>query len=270
VFFAHFTIRIALVKKNVLFTHMADKFDSLLGPLAQLMVAQGIGFPELAERLKGHYVAAAMGQLDGKQTDSKLSVMTGLQRRDVARLRAFERKPPKPHPLTRLVALWQTHPDYSDHGTPRALARSGPIGSFDSLAREVRQDIHPRTLLDGLHEAGMVEGEDPITLIKRAYTPPGGSEEQVSYLSENAGDHLLAAVENIHAQQPPHFERALHYTGLTEEGVAQLKQAFEQAQMTLLTDLYAEAARLKAKAPAGSPHRIRLGGYAYSSKDSSE
>jgi hypothetical protein len=100
---------------------MPDAFDALLAPLARLFLARGVVYSELAERLKGHYVKAAMAQSAVKSTDSRLSVITGLSRREVARLRAFETRAPKPNPLTRLVALWQTDTDYCDETGPKDL-----------------------------------------------------------------------------------------------------------------------------------------------------
>jgi hypothetical protein len=174
----------------------------------------GYPFGDLTERLKGHYVQAASEQSDGKITDSRLSVMTGLQRRDIARLRAFEHKAPKPNPLTRLVALWQAHPDYSHKGKAKPLPRTGDAPSFESLAREVRQDVHPRAMLDTLFAAGTVKlDQDTVALAQTAYVPLAGSEEQLDYLAENVGDHLAAAAENVLGPHPRHFERAAHYTG---------------------------------------------------------
>ena len=57
---------------------MLQTLDHILAPLARLLVARGIPFGDLTERLKGHYVQAASEQSDGKITDSRLSVMTGL------------------------------------------------------------------------------------------------------------------------------------------------------------------------------------------------
>ena len=243
---------------------MPDDLDPLLSALADLVVARGVPFPELAERLKGHCVAAAAERATGKVTDSRLSVMTGLQRRDVARLRAFKAKPARPTPLTRVVTLWRTHPDYVSGGAPRILPRTGDAPSFDHLARLVRQDVHPRTLLDALVTAGTVLIEDEtVQLVKSAYVPPGGGAEQLSYLAENVGDHLRAANENVDGREPAFFERALHYTGLTEAQTAALQTRFGDAMMPLLEMLSREAEAMKQAAGPKARHRIRLGGYGY-------
>ena len=252
---------------------MPDDFDPLLAPLARLMVARGVAFGDLAERLKGHYVQAALALAEDKTTDSRLSVMTGLQRRDIARLRAFEARPPRPNPLTRLVAQWQTDPLYAPGGRPAPLPRMGAAPSFESLARAVRQDVHPRTFLDTLEAAGTVRLEgDKVLLIETAYVPLGGSEDQIAYLAQNSGDHLQTAAENVLGRQPPLFERAVHYSGLTRAQAEALAARFATAEMALLEALSREAAAMKeanrqAAAPAetGSTEaalvKFRAGGY---------
>ncbi len=250
---------------------MASMFDSLLAALARLMVARGVPFAELAERLKGHYVRAAQDQArrdsnSGKVTDSRLSVLTGLQRRDIARLRAFDHKPVRATPLSRLVATWQSDPEYTRDGLPIPLPRTGPAPSFEALARDIRQDIHPRTMLDTLSAAGTVTVNDHVTLVETAYVPLSGSDEQLSYLSDNTGDHLMAACDNVQGLTPAHFERAVHYTGLTADQVEELDVAFREKQAKLLTQVNAHAARLKATAPDGASHRFRAGAYMYSTK----
>ncbi|WP_299926145.1 DUF6502 family protein [uncultured Pelagimonas sp.] len=250
---------------------MSSMFDSLLAALARLMVARGVPFADLAERLKGHYVRAAQDQASrdsssGKVTDSRLSVLTGLQRRDIARLRAFEHKPARANPLSRLVATWQSDPTYSKDGQPIPLPRTGPPPSFEALARHIRQDIHPRTMLDTLSAAGTVAVNDHVTLVDTAYVPLSGSDEQLAYLSDNTGDHLMAACENVQGATPAHFERAVHYTGLTADQVTDLDIAFRDGQAKLLTQINAQAARLKAAAPKGANHRFRAGTYLYATK----
>ncbi|MBU2981863.1 hypothetical protein KO498_08550 [Lentibacter algarum] len=247
---------------------MLPMLDHILAPLARLLVARGVVFSDLVERLKGHYVQAATEQSEGKTTDSRLSVMTGLQRRDIARLRAFEHKQPKPNPLTRLVALWQSLPEYSSDGAPKLLPRTGDAPSFESLARTVRQDVHPRAMLDALFASGTVKlSQDSVELVQTAYVPLAGSEEQLDYLAANVGDHLAAAADNVLAPHPPHFERAAHYTGLSEAQIKGLQSRYDAAQMALLEEIAQDAERLKAQAPAGAAQRFRAGGYFFSSTE---
>lgn len=249
---------------------MIDLLDRLLGPFARLMVARGVQFPELAERLKAHYVEAAKGMSDGKMTDSRLSVLTGLQRRDIARLRALPASEPRTHHLARLLALWQNEPAFAG----RDLPKNGPAPSFEALAKIVRKDIHPRTMLDTLAAAGAVAIDDEtqqVCLLQSSYQPLSGSEDQLAYLTQNLGDHFDAATDNVLGQDPPHFERAVHYSALTKDHVAALKADYDAGQMALLKRLSARAAEMKKDAmklpPENRTVRFRAGGYFYETQE---
>jgi hypothetical protein len=254
------------LSKEMCELHMMELFDALFAPVARLLVARGVLFPDLVERMKAHYVQAALAQAGQRMTDSRVSVLTGLQRRDVARLRGTDVKDRRPSHLTRLVALWQTGAEWSSDGQARVLARSGPEGSFESLAQAVRRDVHPRTMLDTLVSAGTVtlsEDGQEVRLVQTSYQPLAGSDDQLAYLARNLGDHAQSAFENVQGRDPPHFERAVHYTGLTEAQVAALAARFAAAEMALFQEISQTAARMKAENAAPGSLRFRAGGYFY-------
>lgn len=251
---------------------MNNELDPLFAALADLVVMRGMPFPELTECLKGHCVAAAAARAEGKVTDSRLSIMTGLQRRDVARLRAFEAKAPRATPLARLVSLWRTDPVYAPDGVPMSLPRTGEAPSFDALARTVRQDVHPRTMLDALISAGTVHAEGESVMLKQtAYLPMRGSPDQLAYLAVNVGDHLRAATANVDGASPPFFERAVSASGLSAEEAGALRAKFADGMMRLLEALNSEAEAMKRSATRkDGMHRVRLGGFGYGTKEESE
>jgi hypothetical protein len=230
--------------------------DALLAPLARLFVAHGLPFADIAERLKRHYVAAAQKQAGSRATDSRLSVMTGLQRREVIRLSQspLDEATPRPNHLARLVQVWR-----SDLGG-RSLPRTGETGSFESLARSIRRDVHARTMLEQLLAAGTVRvDEGEVLLVAESYQPSAGSEAQLDYLADNAGDFLHAATANVLADAAPFFERTAHFNQLDAAAIRSLEASFHAGQMALLTDLANQAARLQQTAPG--THRFRAGGF---------
>lgn len=240
--------------------------DPLLRPLARLLVAQGVQFPAFAESMKSHYVEAAKRGIaaeTAKLTDSRLSAMTGLQRRDVARLKdgpasAKERS----NYLARLVAEWQTDSQFRG----QVLPKSG-TGSFDTLARQVHQDVHPRTMLDALIAAGTVSYDtdrDEVQLLASSFLPLAGSEDQLDYLARNTGDHLAAAVENV-VQDAGHFERAAHYSNLTIDQIEELDAMLHREQMALLERISRKTAEMKRQNTG--PYRMRIGAYFYRTEE---
>lgn len=243
---------------------MSSRLDPLLFAFARLMVAQGVLFPAFVERMKLQYLKAAERET-ARPSDSAISVATGLQRRDIARLRSVPGSPdPAPNALARLVAQWDTRAAY-----PKTIPRQGPAPSFDALARSIRKDVHPRTLLDALVAAGTVAvvGQD-VRLLQSSYQPLAGSDEQLDYLASNVGAHLDAARENVTLSPAPHFERAVHYDGLSNDAVAELEAMYRTAQQTLLEDINRKAAALQVR--SGGNNRFRAGGYFYGKEETGD
>lgn len=227
--------------------------DAVFAPIARLCVVQGVLFPQLVERFKAQFVRAAIGAINSKPTDSRISVMTGLQRRDIARLRANESEPNLPiNHLARLVARWVA-----------AGAATLSRHDFDVLASEIRRDVHPATQLAQLVDAGTVAvaGDGLISLLSRSYQPSTGSTEQLEYLARNGGDFLKAGIGNIITDPAPFYERAVHYNGMSAEAVGTLEEEFRADQQVLLEQINARAATLRKSAPGN--HRFRAGGYFY-------
>lgn len=237
---------------------MIHVLEALLAPIARLCVARGLPFPDVADRLKAQFVRAAASQIKGKVTDSRISVMTGLQRRDIARLRAApETSEPRVNHLSRLVAQWVAQ-------GAEPLSRA----DFDAMAQGIRRDVHPATMLAQLQDAGtvVVTDADRVVLQARSYQPLPGSAAQLDYLARNGGDFLSAAVTNVVQDPAPFFERAVHYNHLSADAVAELEAEYRAAQMRVLEQINARAAALQAEAPGHM--RFRAGGYFY--KESEE
>ncbi len=264
----HISWSLAVVKKNVHIAHVADLLDTLFAPFARLMVARGVLFPELVERLKAHYIAAAIEQAEGKATDSRISVLTGLQRRDIARLKSEPPVQTRSNHLATLIERWRVHPNYQAQDIPR----SGEKPSFEALARGIRRDVHPRTMLDTLLNSGTVEAldNDMLRLCQTSYQPLAGSEDQLAYLTRNLGDHLSAATDNVMGERPPHFERAVHYGGLTMEQVLDLEEEHKRVQMAVFETLADKAADMKAEQKPDAEYRFRAGAYFYRRRDKTE
>ena len=65
---------------------LGEVFQRVLSPIVRVLLARGVRFPEAADWLKETFVRAAGGafRIEGRRlTDSRISLLTGLQRKDV-------------------------------------------------------------------------------------------------------------------------------------------------------------------------------------------
>ena len=125
-------------------------------PLVRLLMRAGVTFPVLAELVRGLYVEVAIRDLllDRKaRTDSRVSLLTGVHRKEIRRLRLLPRDadpiPPAVTVASQIIARWVGSPAYTDgSGRPRPLPRAAaaPGGpSFDALVESVTTDVRPQS-----------------------------------------------------------------------------------------------------------------------------
>ncbi|RYC29200.1 hypothetical protein D3273_25110 [Lichenibacterium minor] len=219
----------------------------VLRPLVRLLVRRGIVFPALCDVLRELYVNVAEYDfaLPGKeQTDSRVSLLTGLHRKEVRRLRGAGAPvsvvPASLSRTSRILARWLADRKTTDaKGMPRPLPRVAPPGrpSFEALVKSVTRDLRPRAVLDEWIDKRLatLDEADVVTLLDRAFVPGGGDEQQLYYFGRNLHDHVAAAVANISAEAPRYLERAVHYDGLSAELAADLEQRSRALAMEALT-----------------------------------
>ena len=110
---------------------LAEGLRRILRPLVRLLIARQLTFPWAADVLRGLYVQVALREfpVEGKrQTDSRITLLTCVHRKDVKRLRgqrATAVRAPRAASLgAQLIARWTALPEYLDeHGQPRPLPR---------------------------------------------------------------------------------------------------------------------------------------------------
>lgn len=254
----------------------------LLRPLVRLLTAQGVTYPMLAELLKQTYVdvAAAEFGLEGEPpTDSRVSLLTGVHRKDVKRLRGREERAADAMPElvalgAHLAAAWTTRRDLRDgRGRPKPLPRlasEGGARSFEAVVASISKDIRARVVLDEWLRLGVAELDDQDRVVLRAsgFVPARGFEEKAYYFGENLHDHIAAAAHNVGGGSPPFLERSAHYEGLTRSSVALLAALAEKTGMEAVRAVYAKAKECEAKdRKLEEPrHRMRFGIYFYSDK----
>jgi hypothetical protein len=251
----------------------------LLQPLVRLLTAQGFTYPMLADLLKKIYVDVAVRdfRLDGAApTDSRVTLLTGVHRKDVKRLRDGAAPEGESMPETvalgaQLAAAWTTRRALRDRkGRPRPLPRLASQGgerSFEGLVASISKDIRARSLLDEWVRLGVakIDEQDRVVLSSSAFVPSRGFDEKAFYFGHNLHDHIAAAAHNVQGEGPPFLERSVHYEGLEAASVANLKELAERAGMEAVQAVYREAKERETRdrKAEGLKQRITFGIYFY-------
>ncbi len=250
---------------------------SLLRPLVRLLMRSGITFPVLADLLRGLYVDVALHDVltnPSARTDSRVSLATGVHRKEIRRLRtvspaASTEAPPIVTLASAIVGRWLGGADYTDAGgEPLALPRTGHApgsASFESLVAAITTDVRPRAVLEELLAQNLVvlEAGERVRLNVAAFVPPPGREAQLFYFGRNLGDHAAAASANIEAAgAAPFLDRSVHYDRLGAATIRRLERAGREAAERLLVDfnrIALAAAEEDDREAAAAPERPRAG-----------
>lgn len=226
-------------------------FARLAQPLARAMVRYGMTIAQATEALKQALITAALAEAGEDATDSRLSLLTGLHRKDVRRLRASEPAPPKRSNMSAaatVLAVWAGHVDFvAKDGVPIKLLPRGRVGTpgFDDLVRATRVDLPPATLLEHVVGEGAVRrcADGRLELVRQTLGPGAGAADKLEAFARNLSAHLSAATANL--ETLTHFERALHVNRLSEASVAALRDEAHRAAEQLLADLNRRALALQ-------------------------
>lgn len=256
--------------------------SKVLSALVRLVVRQGITYPELTELLKRAYVEEVQKDLKHnaeRVTLSRISIVSGVHRKDVKRLTEIESEHPfhefeKVSLTSRLVSLWMGDSQYiDDKGDPLPLPKSGEK-SFESLVRSVSSDIRPRTILDEWLQQGLIyQQTERFCLNINALFPSEDIATKVAFFARNTSDHISACEHNLRGTLPPFPERSVFYNRLSKDSVQQLQTLASNESQTLIVKVNKLAQTLAKQDDASTEktnHRFILGTYFYRKEEESD
>lgn len=254
----------------------------VMAPLARLLVTNGVPYPVFAQALKSVFLNAAQQELqrEGKRiTDSALSLLSGVHRKDVRAMTAPEAAPRQPRAASmasEVCARWRYDPTWQDElGLPRPLrvrSSEDAVPSFEKLAQSVSKDFHARSVLDELLRLGVAEVRGETVMLRtEEFVPSGSFAEAAAIFSANTRDHMAACAANLRgdagATLRPYLEHAVFADELSSESAERLQQlakslwtASVRKMVRAATDAV-EADRVRPD--ADRQQRFRFGSYCY-------
>ncbi len=210
---------------------------TLLRPLVRFLLARGIAFDSFVEVAKRAFIEVAekdFGLPGKRQTDSRISVLTGLTRKEVARVRD-EVEPlsvvadQRLNRAARVVSGWVRDfaPAKTTKVAPMTLALDGVQRSFAELVRRYSGDMPVQSVLDELLRAGTVtrRADGSVQLVNRTYLPAKDAVGKVSLLGNDARDLIATITHNLDADPAnAYFQRKTSYNNLPANALDDVRQ----------------------------------------------
>lgn len=204
----------------------------LVRPIVKICLKHGIKLGEVLDALKRAFVAQACMQLEqhgDAVSNSRVTLMTGVHRTDVASIRGEERfEPRQKHTASDVINQWRYDERfYSRRGKPRPLTFDSKTSEFAELVQSVSHSISPYTVAFELERLGMIQRarDGRVKLVTRVFVPKGDPKAVLSMLSEDAEDLYLAVEENAfktNDTQPNHHLKT-EYRNVPAEALSEIR-----------------------------------------------
>jgi len=182
-----------------------------------------------------------------KQSTSRVSVLTGLSRKEVKRLTGIPRpddteRDEKYNRAARVISAWRREREFLDaDGNPSALSITGPWATFSEIVRRYSGDIPVRAILDELLRIGAVELLDngKISLLAKAYIPEINEADKLHILGTDVA-HLITTIDhNIRSDSATNtrLQRKVAYDNLPDEALPAFRKLSTKRAQNLLENL---------------------------------
>jgi len=225
---------------------LSSAIERLLRPLIRILLRNGTSFDAFADLAKRVYVDVGMQEFGipgKKQTISRVSVLSGLSRKEVQRVmgqRDSAEADARAHynRAARVIAGWVRDRDFTDAaGNPCALKQEDGKSSFSELVKRHSGDVPARAVLDELLRVGAVEhqADGCIRLLSRAYVPRTSDLAKLEILGADVSDLIYTIDHNLQrGVADPYFQRKVMYDNLPAEAISRFRAlSAEQAQVLL-------------------------------------
>lgn len=252
----------------------------VLDPLVDLMFDAGITVHEFSQLLKERSVRIAARRVSkesGRDSKSRVAIMTGLTRSEVARIVTMGnalpiRRTPQ-HPARKVLAAWFDNPRFlAANGEPAVLPIFGKRRSFEQLVAMHSRGAPVRAMLDELTQIDAVErlSDQRIRAKSRIPILTGLTGNAIGVIGERTGDLLETLMSNLRRESKPFFvgtavidETDREKVSLVRRDIAEQGANFINGAASLLSRSCVRQTRQSAKTSA----KCRLGVTVYYFQD---
>jgi Family of unknown function (DUF6502) len=265
--------------------HLLEACARLLVPVIRFLLKGGVSWKEFSELSKAVFVQVATDDfgIRGRPTNaSRVAILTGLDRREVRRLREAlsNQAAASPGYMTKASQVldgWHHDRDFTDAaGQPRALSfdPSPDAKGFSDLVRKYAPALPAVAMLKELRSASAIEESAGGLLrpLTRSYIPRQMPEEQVRLWSSSIRDLASAVGYNFTrpADAPALFERRAINLSIDARALPEFKALLEREGQALLMRIDDWLSAHELTGAEGRRKALRLGVGVYQIQDRPE
>lgn len=206
---------------------------ALLRVIARFCLRHSLRIQDVHEYMKLAFIEEAARESraqTGRVNISRLSITTGIHRKDIERLYRDAGVREMPKSLAgRVIVEWQTNKRFcAANGRPRVLSVTDDTKGFRSLVLSVSAELNPATVLYELERVHAVErSESGVKLVKQSYVPEGDAEKGFSLLAADADDLVAAVEENILSSaraSAPNLHVKTEFDRVSEDSLEEIRE----------------------------------------------
>jgi hypothetical protein len=185
----------------------------VVGPLVEVMFDTGVTVHEFSHLVRDSAVRVAARRVSresGRDSKSRVAIITGLPRSEVARILNSDAASPSKrvaqHPSRRILTAWHENPRFlSADGDPAVLPIFGKRRSFEQLVALCGRGIPVRAMLDELTQLDAVERlpDQRVKAKSRIPIPAGLTSDAIAALGERTGDLLESLTNDLRRTAEP-------------------------------------------------------------------
>ncbi len=213
---------------------LSNFLQVMITPIVRFCLKNSLGIHELVEAAKVVFMRVAEEEMEksGKKvTISRLSVATGVHRKDAARIYKIGELEPSSGRLSgKIIQQWRRDRRFlTENNRPRVLEYKGDNSEFQRLVETVSTDLKPGTVLFDLERIGAIERtSNGVKLIAKAYVPRGNPQEGFRMLASDTEDLIEAVTTNIYSEAPelPNYHAKAVYDNVSPEDAKKIRDWF--------------------------------------------
>jgi hypothetical protein len=203
-------------------------------------------FSDLAKWVFIDVASKEFGIKGRKQSTSRVSVITGLSRKEVKRVQQLPRpddsaSTEKYNRAARIITAWRREREFVDaEGEPALLPMSGSGATFSKLVKRFSGDVPARAILDELIRIGAMERLDDgrLRLLAQAYVPESSKADKLHILGTDVSLLISTLGHNLEPDPTgPLFQRKVTYDNLPDEILPAFRKLSARKAQDLLEKL---------------------------------